>query len=699
MLEGEIINTMDFVKKISKYSDITLVCGIIGILLVLLFPVPTWLLDVLLAFSVSASLVILMATLLINEPLELSIFPSLLLITTIMRLSLNIASTRLILSEGHTGSGAAGNIIKAFGHFVMQGNVVIGIILFLILTLINFIVITKGSGRIAEVAARFSLDAMPGKQMAIDADLSSGVVSDEEAKNRRKKLETETTFYGSMDGANKFVRGDAVAGLIITFINLVGGMIVAVMQKGLTFSEAISTYSILTIGDGLVSQIPSLIVSFSAGLLVTKSDVIGSTDKAIFGQLGNNPRSLMISSGVILLMATIPGLPFTPFFILSLILGGVAYILSIMSKKTQEITEEEKEEQVQQSISDNISNALSLDIIGIELGINLLSLVNDGTGSSKVLTNQIQTLRKQLAKDFGFIIPSIRIRDNIHIDQNHYLIKIKDIEVARGEVYPEKIMLMNPRNGEIDFDGIETREPTFGLMAKWVSEEHRDEALHKEYTVVDASTVIITHLTELIKENVTDLLSYSDIQRLLDGLEESHGKLLKATIPDVLTVSTLHKILKNLLLEMISIKDLPTIIETAADVAKDSRNVVEITEYVRKRISRQISSSYATSDNKIPVISLSPQWEQILMQNLITKENGENQLALPINHLQNFIKSVKNIFNETLSKGIEPVLITTPILRYHAKSLLDRFKPAIPVMSHNELHHKFKITNLGVVKL
>lgn len=699
MLEGEIINTMDFVKKISKYSDITLVCGIIGILLVLLFPVPTWLLDVLLAFSVSASLVILMATLLINEPLELSIFPSLLLITTIMRLSLNIASTRLILSEGHTGSGAAGNIIKAFGHFVMQGNVVIGIILFLILTLINFIVITKGSGRIAEVAARFSLDAMPGKQMAIDADLSSGVISDEEAKNRRKKLETETTFYGSMDGANKFVRGDAVAGLIITFINLVGGMIVAVMQKGLTFSEAISTYSILTIGDGLVSQIPSLIVSFSAGLLVTKSDVIGSTDKAIFGQLGNNPRSLMISSGVILLMATIPGLPFTPFFILSLILGGVAYILSIMSKKTQEITEEEKEEQVQQSISDNISNALSLDIIGIELGINLLSLVNDGTGSSKVLTNQIQTLRKQLAKDFGFIIPSIRIRDNIHIDQNHYLIKIKDIEVARGEVYPEKIMLMNPRNGEIDFDGIETREPTFGLMAKWVSEEHRDEALHKEYTVVDASTVIITHLTELIKENVTDLLSYSDIQRLLDGLEESHGKLLKATIPDVLTVSTLHKILKNLLLEMISIKDLPTIIETAADVAKDSRNVVEITEYVRKRISRQISSSYATSDNKIPVISLSPQWEQILMQNLITKENGENQLALPINHLQNFIKSVKNIFNETLSKGIEPVLITTPILRYHAKSLLDRFKPAIPVMSHNELHHKFKITNLGVVKL
>ena len=690
---------MDFIKKISKYSDITLVCGIIGILLVLLFPVPTWLLDVLLAFSISASLVILMATLLINETLELSIFPSLLLITTIMRLSLNIASTRLILSEGHTGSGAAGNIIKAFGHFVMQGNVVIGIILFLILTLINFIVITKGSGRIAEVAARFSLDAMPGKQMAIDADLSSGVISDEESKNRRKKLETETTFYGAMDGANKFVRGDAIAGLIITFINLVGGMVVAVMQKGLTFSEAISTYSILTIGDGLVSQIPSLIVSFSAGLLVTKSDVIGSTDKAIFGQLGNNPRSLMISSGVILLMATIPGLPFTPFFILSLVLGGAVYILNIMSKKPQEITEEEKEEQIQQSISDNISNALSLDIIGIELGINLLSLVNDGTGSSKILTNQIQTLRKQLAKDFGFIIPSIRIRDNIYIDKNHYLIKIKDIEVARGEVYPEKIMLMDPRNGKIDFDGIETREPTFGLAAKWVSEEHKDEALHKEYTVVDASTVIITHLTELVKENVTDLLSYSDIQRLLDGLEESHGKLLKATIPDVLTVSTLHKILKNLLSEMISIKDLPTIIETAADVAKDSKNVVEITEYVRKRILRQISSLYATTDNKIPVISLSPPWEQILMQNLITKENGENQLALPINHLQNFIKSVKNIFNETISKGIEPVLITTPTLRYHVKSLLSRFKPAIPVMSHNELHHKFKITNLGVVKL
>lgn len=688
---------IDFIKKISKYSDITLAGGIIAILLVLLFPVPTWLLDILLAFSISTSIVILMATLLIKEPLELSIFPSLLLITTIMRLSLNIASTRLILSEGHTGAGAAGNIIKAFGHFVMQGNVVIGIILFLILTLINFIVITKGSGRIAEVAARFSLDAMPGKQMAIDADLSSGVINDQESKDRRKKLENETTFYGAMDGANKFVRGDAIAGLIITFINLVGGMIVGIMQNGLTFDSAIATYSVLTIGDGLVSQIPSLIISLSAGLLVTKSDVIGTTDKAIFGQLGGNPRALMISSGVIFLMGALPGLPFTPFFILSLALGGFSYVIYTISQKPEEISEEEKEEQHKQSISDNISSALNLDIIGIELGLNLVPLVSD-TGSGGILTNQIQTLRKQLAKDFGFIIPSIRIRDNIQLDKNHYSIKIKDIEVATGEVYVDKIMLMDPRNGKIDIEGIETREPTFGLAAKWVAEEHRDEALHKEYTVVDTSTVIITHLTELVKENVSDLLSYSAIQKLLDGLEENHAKLLKATIPDILTVSTIHKILQNLLSEMISIRDLPTIIETAADVAKDAKNVVEITEHVRKRIARQISASHATSENKIPVISLSSQWEQILMQNLVTKENGDNQLALPMHHLQNLIKSIKNIFNDTFSKGIEPVLLTTPILRHHVKSLLERFKPVIPVMSHNELHHKFKITNLGIVK-
>lgn len=565
---------LDILKKITDYGDIALACSVIGILMVLLFPIPTSLLDFLLAFSIGSAFVILMTTLFILKPLDLSVFPTILLVTTLLRLSLNIASTRLILSQGHTGSDAAGEVIEAFGGFVMQGNVVIGMIVFLILTLINFIVITKGSVRIAEVAARFSLDAMPGKQMAIDADLAAGLVDEKTAKSRRKELEDESTFFGAMDGANKFVRGDAIAGLIITFINLIGGMIVGILQKGLTFDVAVQTYTILTIGDGLVSQIPSLIISMSAGLLVTKAGTSGTTDKLIFGQLGNHTRALTMTSIVTGLMAFLPGLPFIPFAIISGIIGGTAYGIyningkgnlatgysasggkraSSDAKSTSETGEKAGED------TEKISDVLQIDLIRLEIGYGLMSIVNNNNGHN--LTEQIKGLRKQIIKEYGFVMPAVRIQDNIQLDTDAYVIKIKELEAGRGFVRPGKLMIMDPQGSDIDIPGESTKEPAFGLPAKWIDESYKEEALFNNCTVVDPSTVITTHLTEQIKENITDLLSYSETQKLLDKLGDEHKQLVKDVIPDVVSVATLQKVLQNLLSEMISIRDLPNILE------------------------------------------------------------------------------------------------------------------------------------------
>ena len=491
---------------ITSHSDITFAAAIIGILMVLLFPVPVMLLDFLLAISITISVIILMTCLFIKKPLDLSMFPTILLVTAILRLSLNIASTRLILANGHTGTGAAGGIIKAFAGFITGNNVVIGAIVFAILTIINFVVITKGSGRIAEVAARFSLDAMPGKQMAIDSDLSAGIIDENVAKARRKKLEDESTFFGSMDGANKFVRGDAIAGILITFINIIAGVIIGVVQRGISFDDALHTYTSLTIGDGLVSQIPALIVSLSTGLLVSKSGVVGSTDKIILGQLGRYPQSLALSSILMSLIAVMPSLPTFPFLTLSGIIGFIAYCLyqygaSTPGSDAEQQGEQDGESQAEGQAADadkedfKISDVLQIDNIRLELSYNLLPLLNYTQGTK--LTEQIKSLRKQMAQDLGFIIPAIRIQDNMMLSNNNYVIKIKDIECGGGEVYPDKLMVMDSSNNDIPFDGIKTTEPAFGLPATWIDNGLREDALFKNYTVVDPPTVITTHLTEI----------------------------------------------------------------------------------------------------------------------------------------------------------------------------------------------------------
>jgi flagellar biosynthesis protein FlhA len=683
-------------KFLAKYGDIAFALAIMGILMVLLFPVPPLFLDLLLAFSITTGVIILMTCLFISKPLEFSVFPTVLLVTAILRLALNIASTRLILSQGHTGTAAAGHVIEAFGSFVMSGNVVIGAIVFIILTIINFVVITKGSGRIAEVAARFSLDAMPGKQMAIDADLSAGLIDEPTAKARRKEIEDESTFFGSMDGANKFVRGDAIAGLLITFINFVAGIIIGVVQRDLSFHDALHTYTTLTIGDGLVAQIPSLIISLSAGLLVSKSGVVGSTEKAIFGQLSRHPQALWLGSFLMLLMASMPGIPAAPFTLISTMLAAIAWSLKTKSKEQaiQSDQQKVKEQATAKPAEEPITETLQIDSIRLELGYSLLPIINYQKGHR--LTDQIKALRKQMAKDLGFIMPSIRIQDNMQLPNNTYVIKIKDIECGKGQVRPDMLLVMDPKGEEITLAGEVTKEPAFGLPAKWVAENSREEASFRNYTVVDPPTVITTHLTEIIKDNITELLTYSETTKLLDEINESHKKLVSDTIPSQISISGIQRVLQNLLSEMVSIRDLPTIMEAISEASRNNNNINNITEYVRSRLSRQISFSQVNSDGVIPVISLSPAWEQVFTENIVG--NGDDkQLSIPPNKLHDFILAVRKSFDEQAVHGHMPVLLVSPGIRPYVRSLVERFRSVTVVMSQSEVHPKSKIKTLAQI--
>lgn len=695
-------------------SDIFFAIGIIGILVVLMLPVPAALLDLLLGISITISVLILMTVLFVDKPLNLSSFPTILLIATMLRLSLNIASTRLILSEGHNGPDSAGKVIEAFGGFVMQGSVIIGVIIFGILTIINFIVITKGSGRIAEVSARFSLDAMPGKQMAIDADLSAGLIDEVEAKSRRKELEDESTFFGAMDGASKFVRGDAIAGLLITFINFIAGILLGMVQNDLTFSEALDTYTILTIGDGLVSQIPSLIVSTAAGMLVTKAGVSGSAEKAVIGQLGRFPSALGITSGLLFFMALMPGIPFMPFFVLSSLCGYTAWYIWRKVLPTQKAKEAAAGAGYSAGLpgmpggaaqigpdgqpvqpgeaQESPAETLQIDALRLELGYGLLQLINYTKGHR--LTEQIKALRKQMARESGFIIPPVRIQDNMQLPANTYVVKVKEIECARGDIRPDMLLVMNPSGGKITLPGEETVEPTFGLPAMWVAENHREEALFRNYTVVDPPTVITTHITEIVKENMADLLSYSETQKLLDDLPKGEQKLIADIIPGVISVSSVQRVLQNLLNEQVSIRDLPTIMEAVAEAARITQNITLITEHVRARLARQISHANINDDGYIPLLPLTPAWEQAFTDSLIG-QGEERTLSMAPSKIQEFITAIRSKFDQLALQGQVPVLLTSPTIRPYVRSIVERFRASTVVMSQNEIHPKAKIKTLG----
>ena len=679
-----------------KRGEVWLGLGLLVILTFLVLPIPPFVVDLGLAVSITFSVVILMTTLFIAKPLEFSSFPTVLLFATLIRLSLNLGTTRLVLTHGNEGTQAAGHVVESFASLVMGGDFIIGVIVFAILTIVNFVVITKGSGRIAEVAARFTLDAMPGKQMAIDADLSSGLINEDDAKKRRKNLEDESNFFGSMDGAAKFVRGDAVAGLVITFINAIGGITIGTFRHGMPVMDAADSYVRLTVGDGLVTQIPALLVSVAAGLLVSKTNSTGSTDKALFNQLGGYPGALGISSGVLMMFAIIPGMPFLPFAVL----GGVTgYVAFLSSKTTRErlanaLQTETSKSKPATPAEEPISRSLSIDTVRLELGYALLGLINSEAGQR--LTDQIKGLRRQLASDMGFVMPAVRIQDNLQLPPNTYVLRVKEIEAGRGELRPGMLLVMDPRGSPIALPGEATTEPTFGLAAMWVDQTYREEALFKGYTVVDPPTVITTHLTEVIKDNMSEMLSYSETQKLLDELGKEQQKLIADVIPAQVTLSGLQRVLQNLLAERISIRDLPTILEGISEAVAVTRNLSAISEHVRSRLARQISDANTNSMGYIPLLTLSPEWEQAFAES-ITGEGDAKQLAMPPSKLQQFITVVRQIYDKYAMMGETPVLLTSPGIRSYVRSVVERFRPSTTVLSQNEIYAKARIKTLGQV--
>ncbi len=679
-----------------KRSDIGLAVGMMAILVILILPLPAVLLDFSLAISITFSVLILMTSLFIQTPLEFSAFPTVLLIATMLRLALNLASTRLILSRGHEGSAAAGHVIEAFGNFVMGGNFVIGIIVFTILVIVNFVVITKGSGRIAEVAARFHLDAMPGKQMAIDADMSAGLIDEKEARRRRKALEDESGFFGAMDGASKFVRGDAIAGLLVVMINVIGGMVIGIIQQGLSFSEAARAYTLLTVGDGLVTQIPALIVSMAAGLLVSKAGVTGAADKALLGQLSGYPKALAMSSAVMLVMALLPGIPMIPFMILGGGVGSLAYVIDRRNKAAVTAAEQKTETaKTAAPAEEPVTASLKIDDLKIELGYALLPLVNAPDGSDR-LTEQIKALRRSLAIEMGFVMPAVRILDNVQLDANGYIIKIKEVEAGTGKVWHGQYMVMDPAGNQVTLPGIHTTEPTFGLPATWIDAALKEEASVKGYTVVDAATVLATHLTELIKGNMSELLSYGEVQKLIKELPKEQGELIKDIVPSLITISGIQRVLQILLAERVSIRDLATILEGIADGLGSTRNPAMLAEHVRVRLARQLCAQYMTPAGHLPIIALTAKWEQAFAESIVGQGDDRN-LAMQPSRLTEFINTVREKFEHAAQEGEAPVLVTSPGIRPFVRGIIERFRAQTSVLAQSEIHPRVRLKTVGSI--
>jgi len=679
-------------------GEVLLAVGVIGVIMLLILPVPKMLLDLLLAISLVSSVLILMTAVMMKRPLDFAIFPTVLLVSTLFRLGLNLASTRLILTHGQEGHDAAGQVINAFGQLMMGGNFIIGVIIFAIILVVNFVVITKGSTRIAEVSARFTLDSMPGKQMAIDADLSSGLITEDQAKIRRKELEQESTFFGAMDGASKFVRGDAVAGLIITFINVIGGILIGTLQHKMALTDAANTYVQLTIGDGLVTQVPAIIISIAAGFLVSKAGVEGTADKALVTQLATNPVSLGVVSGAAGLIGLIPGMPLIPFAALAIGSGFMAWRLGRSRLKPQPTEAEraaaEAAAKPKEDVEEPIANILTIDEVKIELGYSLLSLINDLEG--RRLTDQIRALRRSLAQEYGFVIPQVRILDNMRLPTQGYAIRIKEMESGAGEVRLGHLMAMDPSGRQVELPGEHMREPAFGLPATWIEEGLREEATFRGYTLVDPSTVLTTHLTEILKENMADLLSYGEVQKLLKELGTEEKKLVEELVPSVVTVTTLQRVLQALLREKVSIRDLPAILEGLAEAAPHSSSVTTLVEHVRARLGRQLCWQNKDGEGALPIVTLSPEWEAAFAESLIG--NGEDkQLAMAPSRLQDFIRAVRDTFERIAMTGENPVLLTGPMTRPYVRSIIERFRGQTVVMSQNEIHPKARLRTLGQV--
>ncbi|WP_428410386.1 flagellar biosynthesis protein FlhA [Hyphococcus sp.] len=674
------------------HRDVFFALGVVGILIVLFAPLPPWILDLGLTFSLALSVLILMVALWIEKPLNFSSFPTILLIATILRLALNIASTRLILSEGHTGIDAAGAVIYGFSQLMIGGNFVIGLIVFAILIVINFIVITKGATRIAEVGARFTLDAIPGKQMAIDADLSAGLIDDIEARKRRHELEDESAFFGAMDGASKFVRGDAIAGMIITFINIIGGIVIGVAQMSLPIGEAAASYTTLTIGDGLASQIPALIVSLAAGLLVSKGRNFGSADRAVLSQLGEYPKALYMVGGLMIVLGLAPGLPFLPFMALGGALAGAGYYgprrkaVLEQNKSSAQATGKPKEERAE--------DKLKIEDLQLDVGSRLLAMISDPQYS---LADKVKSLRRRFASDYGFLLPPVRINDNLYVNPEEYSISVQDIEVATGVVRSNCVMAINPSGGEIDMAGEETTDPSFGMKARWIDASMADQAEEKGYTVVGPDSVLITHISETIKDNLPSLLTYGALQRLVETLDPEYRKLLNDITPAQISLVGIQRILQGLLAERVSIRNLPQILEAISEACGWTRNVTVIVEHVRTRLGKQISSAVMGPDGYIPVLTMTAKWEKNFLESLQGNPGEERTFAMAPSLVQEFIATARSKLAKNRDAEITPVILCSGEARPFVRSLLERAAPDTPIISHNELHASAPIRTIDQI--
>ena len=672
-------------------TDVWLAVGVVALLSVLILPLPTLILDLGLSLSITSAVLVLMVALFLQKPLDFTSFPTLLLLTTLLRLSLNVATTRLILSHGNEGPSAAGHVVEAFGGFLMGGDVVIGLILFGILLVVNFMVITKGSGRIAEVAARFSLDAMPGKQMAIDAELSSGAINEVVARQRRRELQEESSFYGAMDGAAKFVRGDAIAALLITFINILGGLMIGLVRHGMPFADAAATFTTLTVGDGLVSQIPALLVSTAAGIVVTKGGMEGSADAALMRQLGGNPKPLALAGGAALLLALMPGLPALPFLTLAGLAGGAAYM---RFRHPPGEAAAPPPPAPAAPAEPPISEALRMDMIRLELGLGLLGLAG---GEQPRLTEQIKGLRRTIASEMGFVLPPVRIQDNMQLTQDGYSVRIKEIEAGRGEIRAGMMLAMDPHGGMPNLAGERTIEPAFGLPALWIDPSLREEAVFRGCTVVDPPSVLATHLTEIVRQNMAELLSFAETQKLLDEMPREQQKLVAELIPAQITVGGVQRVLQMLLAERISIRDLPTILEGIQEAcAGGARAIPSIVGHVRARLARQISDAHVGGAGYIPLVTLSPGWETAFAESLVGPPE-DRQLAMAPSRLGEFMQALRTVFDQATQAGEAPVLLTSGGIRFHVRAIVERIRPATPVLAQAEIFPRVRIRTVGTI--
>ena len=684
-------------KPLYKYSEFGLAVGVLVILFVLIVPLPSFLLDIFITVNISLSFLVLLVTLHVRKALEISAYPSLLLFLTLFRLALNVASTRLILMHAE-----AGQVIASFGDFVVGGNVVIGLVIFIILTVIQFIVITKGSTRVSEVSARFTLDAMPGKQMSIDADLNSGAITEEQAKERRTEISQEAEFYGSMDGASKFVSGDAIAGIIITIINIAGGIVIGTMMQGMKINEALSTYTLLTVGDGLVTQIPSLINAISAALLITKSTSKSTLGKDLSSQLLTVPKALGMASGILLIFGLIPGMPKVPFFIMSALFGFLFTVArkgqsstkeKVISSDGKEITAENAKQLT--APEDEFESLLQVDRMGIEVGYKLVPLV-DPKKTGGVLS-RINSLRKQLARDIGIIIPPIRLRDNLQLPSNGYSIKIKGQVIDKGELMPDSYLALGDEETS-PIEGIKTTDPAYGLPGVWITESKKEDAETAGYTVIDPTSVLVTHLTEVIKTHAYEIITREDIQKLIDTTKKDSPTLVNELTPAVITLGIVQEVVKNLLREKISVKDFVTILETLIDNAPTNKDPEALTELVRQKLCRTLCSQYQSESNKLSTISFEPGLEQDII-NSVHDMGNKSVLALEPNYAQKIIDAIVDTIRNASATSNNAVLLTSSSLRNHIRKLTETAIPYLPVLSYKEIAPGVQIESLGIVSL